>query len=185
MPLKKFVFVLLLVQVFMLPSSWAVSDSAEPKKWLLKQEGVFTLEIEQRMPDALVAFYIGRGMSSASSTKYANSCVFLARLTNTSKDIKLGSDFSKWRIVYQKKKMAIPSTEYWLSQWKETKESSSSQIAFQWSQFPAIQNHDPGDWYQGMFATKLAAGEKFDLQVVWTENGVQKERLLSGLICAN
>lgn len=152
--------------------------------WIVKTPNDISFEFIQRIPDQTRAFYIARNFSAEAASEYATACIFQTILTNNSKDKVVKINLSNWRVIKNNKKIPLQLDSDWQQKWIKMNLSKSSRIAFRWSQFPTIQEHKPGDWFQGMLAANLLPDTKFNLYIQWKVNDKVHEATIQNLQCA-
>lgn len=59
--------------------------------------------------------------------------------------------------------------------------SQAARLAFRWAQLPPEQHYAPGEWNQGMLATGLPPGHRFDVIARWTLAGETCEGRLNNV----
>jgi len=78
----------------------------------------------------------------------------------------------------------LRSVDEWMALWQRRGLSEPARIAFRWAQFPPEQEYEPGEWNQGMLATGLPPGSRFDLVARWRVGDKTHEGVLSDVRCA-
>lgn len=153
-------------------------------RWIDTAPSGVRFTLVQRIPDQTRSFYIDKGFSLKAANKYASACVMQTIFNNNTSDKTVTFNLANWRVIHDGTSKPIKLRKEWLSDWKKLKVPMSAQIAFRWSQFPTYQKHSPGDWFQGMIAVGLKPGSKFDLKIVWTEDGVVHTGIMKNIQCA-
>lgn len=151
-------------------------------RWIMTTPSGVNFTLAQRVPDQTRSFYIARGFSQKAANQYAVSCVFQTIVHNDSRKA-MSFDLSDWRVIFDGRERPIRSTAQWQEQWETIGVPKSARIAFQWSQFPTVQKHDPGDWFQGMIAAGLPPQSTFALKIVWREDDTRHEAVMTDLVC--
>lgn len=159
-------------------------DQVGSLHWTLETPSGVKFQLIQRVPDQTRSFYIARGFPAEAADRYATACVFQTIVENGSKDKELTIDLSQWTVQAGPDSHPLTLTEQWQQRWQDQGVSQSARIAFQWSQLPTVQRHAPGDWFQGMIATEIPPGEKFGLELHWSEDGQPHQAAFKGLECA-
>jgi hypothetical protein len=160
-----------------------VNPESGVESWQFRDDGVEIL-LQQIGPDQARAFFLGRGFQRAEVDHYASSCVFMTLVKNTSAR-PLHYRLDHWRYLRQD---GVPRRlklkHEWLREWKQRGTSPGAMIAFEWSQHPAQQTLEPGDWNQGMTTFAVPHGERFDLDVKWKIAGRTHAGRMSEVLCA-
>ncbi len=159
-------------------------DAVGSYHWTLEAPSGVTFEFIQRVPDQTRSFYLARGFSAETADRYATACVFQTIVKNGSQDHELSIDLKDWKVRANGTTRPLTLTEQWLDRWKTSGVSKTARIAFRWSQFPTVQHHAPGDWFQGMIAAEVPPTSKFDLVIHWREGGKQHTAMARNLQCA-
>lgn len=166
-------------------NQWNIQEESGLTRWFAEEPAGLHFELVQRLSQQTKAFYLGRGFTSTSIDKYANSCIFHTTLANNSNDASILVDLSNWRVIRSSgEKYKLNLVNDWQEHWQQHNVSKAAQIAFRFSQLPNYQNPGPGDWFQGMISIDLEEGEKFDLEIFWDSNGELKNMLLQDLQCS-
>lgn len=152
--------------------------------WTLQTENGVRFQLIQRVPDQTRSFYVARGFPLEAADRYATACVFQTIVENGTDNKELTIDLHDWEVRNNGNRRPLRLTGQWQRRWEETGVSDSARIAFQWSQFPTVQRHAPGDWFQGMIATEVPPDTEFGLVIRWKENGQPREAVLKQLECA-
>ncbi len=153
-------------------------------RWILDAPSGVRFQLVQRIPDQTRSFYIGRGFSLQAADEYASACVMQTIVNNNTPDQLVTFNLADWRVVHDGRSRPLKLTKAWQQRWEQLNIAQPARIAFQWSQFPNVQRHEPGDWFQGMIAAELPGGESFDLEMTWAENGVTKTATFKDIQCA-
>lgn len=169
-----------------MPATVRVREDAETGtyRWILAVPSGPLFQLVQRVPDQTRSFYIGRGFPHEAADRYASACV-MQTLFNNNGDRTVSFDLADWRILHDGAERPLQPTAAWQRQWERLGVAPPARIAFQWSQFPNVQRHDPGDWFQGMIAAGLPPGSTFALKLVWSEDSRVRTALMDGLVCAD
>lgn len=163
-----------------------VDEDAQLPFWEWRSDTV-SLRLVQRLPDQTRAFFMGRGFSKDHAERIAQSCIFQTVYKNVSpaeSQRVFKYDLRKWQVIRNGKAQSLKLREVWEQEWIEAKVSSSAKIAFSWSLIPTQQNYQPQDYNWGMTSYNLPPGTKFDLKMVWTQDGVERTGLIKGVECA-
>jgi len=153
-------------------------------RWIVDAPSGVRFQLVQRVPDQTRSFYIGRGFALEAADRYASACVMQTIVNNNTADRILALDLANWRVVHGGRKRPLKLTAQWQQEWEQRGVPESARIAFQWSQLPNTQVHQPGDWFQGMIAAELPPASVFDLQISWNENGTEHTATIKDLQCA-
>ncbi len=156
-------------------SSWKIDD------------GNFELELAQLLPDQTRAFFLARGFSKQIANTIATSCIMQTIGRNSAeKEISasIDVDLKRWRMLHNGAESPVKLKEQWDSEWSAGEVIDAARLAFRWATFPTQQNFAHGDYGWGMTSFGLVPGERFDLKVVWSAAGVQKEAWIRGIQCA-
>lgn len=151
--------------------------------WETRTHGV-TLAFTQIFPDPARAFYLNRGFPPEAAERYATACVYMAVLRNDAALGELSFRLDDWRVRSEGQSRSLPSVESWGAQWRASGLTEAARIAFRWAQFPPEQEYAVGEWNQGMLATGLPPGSRFDLIARWTVAGKSYEGKLENVVCA-
>lgn len=150
--------------------------------WETRAHGA-TLRLTQILPDQARAFYVARGFRAEDAEPYALACVFMTVLRNDAAPAALGFRLADWRVRVNGEERLLTSVDDWMSQWQRRGLAESARIAFRWAQFPPEQEYERGEWNQGMLATGLPAGSRFDLVARWQVAEKTYEGVLSDVRC--
>lgn len=151
--------------------------------WEMHRDGV-TLSLTQLLPDQVRAFYVNRGFELSDAEVFANACVYMAVMRNQSADGVISFRQADWEVHTGEGSRPVPPVESWLRQWEERGVPQPARLAFRWAQLPPEQHYAPGEWNQGMLATGLPPGSRFDLTARWTLAGETFEGRLTDVRCA-
>jgi hypothetical protein len=151
--------------------------------WEAQTQGV-TLSLTQLLPDQVRAFYVNRGFDLADAAVFAGACVFMTVLRNDAAPGELSFRLADWRVRQGTEARGLPPLDDWLAQWQGRGVSEAARIAFRWAQFPPEQTYAPGEWNQGMLATGLPPGSRFDIIARWTVAGRDFEGRLADVQCS-
>ena len=167
--------------------SQSVDEQAALASWKI-DDGNFELELTQLLPDQTRAFFLARGFSKQIANTIATGCIMQIIGRNSAEqgasDSVIDVDLKQWRMLHEGSEGPIKLKEQWDSEWPADKVSDTARLAFRWATFPTQQNFAPGDYGWGMTSFGLAPGERFDLRVVWTVAGVEKDAWIRGIQCA-
>jgi hypothetical protein len=144
-----------------------------------------TVSLTQLLPDQVRAFYVARGFDLADADVFAEACVYMTVLRNDTAPGELGFRLSDWEVHHDGQIRSIPTLDEWLTRWQERGVPDSAQLAFRWAQFPSEQRYAPGEWNQGMLATGLPPGSRFDLIARWTIGDQTYEGRLDDVRCTD
>jgi hypothetical protein len=144
-----------------------------------------SLSLTQLLPDQIRAFYVARGFDLADADVYAGACVYMTVLRNDTAPGELDFRLSEWEIQHHEEVLALPPLDDWLAQWAARGVPDSARLAFRWAQFPSEQSYAPGEWNQGMLATGLPPGGRFDLIARWTIADQTYEGRLDDVRCTD
>jgi hypothetical protein len=147
-----------------------IQHTIDPKtnieSWQMQDNGI-EVTLIQIGSDQARGFFLARGFKRADVDYYAASCVIATVVKNRSSS-PISYRLANWR--YEKGDgvaRKLKPKDDWLREWKQRGVSSSARIAFEWSQHPAGQTLEPGDWNQGMTTYQVPHGSRFDLTVKW------------------
>jgi hypothetical protein len=132
------------------------------------QDHGVTVSLTQLLPDQVRAFYVARGFDLDDAEVFARSCVYMTVLRNDTAPGTLDFRLSDWEIQYDGEVRPVPPLDDWSAQWAARGVPDAARLAFRWAQFPSEQSYAPGEWNQGMLATGLPSGSRFDLIARWT-----------------
>ncbi len=164
----------------------SVDEQTDLASWKM-HDGNFELELTQLLPDQTRAFFLARGFSKEIANAIATACIMQTIGRNSAEQGVPGSidvDLKQWRMLHDGAESPIKLKEQWDSEWSATEVSDAARLAFRWATFPTQQNFAHGDYGWGMSSFGLVPGERFDLKVVWSAAGVQKESWIRGIQCA-
>ncbi len=162
--------------------------------WKLN-EGNFQLELIQRSPEQTRSFFQGRGFSVKVADDIATSCVFQTIGRNTEAENNTESvtvNLTEWQLAItskqaqadKKQTISIKLKEDWNKEWKGTKVSSASRIAFRWATYPTEQRFDPGgDFNWGMISFGPKPDTTFDLHIVWKQGDKTHDAWIKQMQC--
>jgi hypothetical protein len=143
------------------------------------------LSLTQLLPDQVRAFYVARGFDLDDADVFAEACVYMTVLRNDTAPGELDFRLSDWEVEHKGETRALPPLDDWLAQWEARGVPDSARLAFRWAQFPAEQSYAPGEWNQGMLATGLPPGSRFDLIARWTIADQTYEGRLDDVRCTD
>jgi len=153
--------------------------------WTLRS-GAISSELIQRLPDQTRAFFQGRGFPADSADRFARACVFQAIVWNVARGGQgpaVAIDLRRWRIEAGQGAAPLPVESVWQPIWESAGLSQAARIAFRWSLFPTEQTFMPGDHGWGMIPFGPAPDARFDLSVVWSEDGAERSARLPAIHC--
>ncbi len=162
-----------------------VNPDSGVESWRLSDQGV-GITLMQITPDQAMAFFQGRGFDRASAAHFASQCTFMTIVRNESVPHALSYALKDWRVYPEQgppKKLKLKDA--WMKEWLRRKIPPPAQLAFEWSQLPVTQTFETGDWNQGMTTYPLAPGNRFNLEVRWSVEGVVHQTLLKNIRCAD
>ncbi len=164
-----------------LEASPAVEHRVDPQTgaehWMISRDGV-TLELTQRTPEQVEAFYLGRGFPPELARRIAGFCVLVVALRNQSQ-APIRYELDRWRYVTPDGKARIPRPkEDWIREWREYG------VIFGFSQLSGAQTFQPGDWNGAMVTFEVPHGGRFDLHYQWTTQGREITGTIEGVRCA-
>lgn len=161
-------------------------ETAQLPFWEWRDESV-SVRLVQRLPDQSRAYFTARGFNREHAELIARSCVFQTIYKNVAKpgsDRLIEYDLSKWKIYSGGKELSLKLRDDWETQWSKLGVSQKAKIAFKWSLLPTRQSYKPQDYNWGMTVYGMKPGSRFDLQMLWTENGAEKKATLKNMECA-
>jgi hypothetical protein len=151
--------------------------------WETQAHGV-AFSLTQLLPDQVRAFYVSRGFALAEADVFAGACVYMAVLRNDAAPGEIRFRLADWQVRQGGATHTLRPVDDWLVQWQARGVSEAARIAFRWAQLPPEQSYAPGEWNQGMVATGLAPGSRFDLIARWTVVGQDYEGRLDDVDCS-
>lgn len=182
-------FVVIFILIYT-PAMADVTRSADEQTGLVSwkmHDANFELELTQLLPDQTRAFYLARGFSKETANRLATGCIMqtIGR-NNADKGVQgaVDMDLRRWRMLHGGVEGPIKLKEQWDSEWPSGEVSDTARLAFRWATFPTQQDFMPGDFGWGMTSFGLAPGQRFDLKIVWSAAGVQKQVWIKGIQCA-
>jgi hypothetical protein len=144
-----------------------------------------TVSLTQLLPDQVRAFYVARGFDLDDADVFAAACVYMTVLRNDTAPGTLEFRLSDWEVRHNGAVRSLPPLDDWLAQWAARGVPDAARLAFRWAQFPAEQSYAPGEWNQGMLATDLPPGSRFDLIARWTIADQTYEGRLDDVRCTD
>lgn len=153
--------------------------------WTLR-DGALSVDLVQRLPDQTRAFFEGRGFSAAAADEFARACVFQAILANAASGGSapvVSIDLRRWHVDAGQGPGPLPVEAGWQPRWQAAGLSEAARIAFRWALFPTEQTFMPGDHGWGMIPIGPAPDTRFDLSLVWSEDGVEHTARLTSIHC--
>lgn len=154
--------------------------------WEWRTETI-SVRLVQRLPDQSRAYFTARGFSKEHAETIAQSCVFQTIFKNTAKggsEHLIQYDLSKWKIIANRQNYKLKMREQWMQQWDKVGVSTKAKVAFKWSLLPTQQIYKAQDYNWGMTLYGLPPASRFDLLMVWEENGAEKSVIIKNLECA-
>ncbi|WP_455208016.1 hypothetical protein [Kaarinaea lacus] len=151
------------------------------------RDDVMSIRLVQRLPDQTRAFFMARGFSKSHAEIIAQSCIFQTVYKNIATPAKpavIEYDLSQWRVLYKGETRSLKLKEAWQTEWEKLNAPQSVRIAFLWSLIPTRQRYEPQDYNWGMTSYDLLPGEKFDLEMVWHQDGVKRTGHIRNIECA-
>lgn len=182
--------VLLFSILLPVPAMAGVTQSVDEQTALVSWKmdgGNFELELAQLLPDQTRAFFLARGFSKKIANTIATGCIMQTIGRNSAEKGVQGAvdvDLKHWRMLHEGAESPIKLKEQWDREWLSGEVSDTARLAFRWATFPTQQNFAPGDFGWGMTSFGLVPGERFDLKVVWSVAGVEKEAWIRRIQCA-
>ncbi len=161
-------------------------EDAQLPFWEWRSDTISVRQV-QRLPDQSRAYFAARGFAKEHAETIAQSCVFQTIYKNNAKagsDHLIQYDLSKWDIVVGGKNHKLKLREEWMEKWNTLGISTKAKVAFNWSLLPTRQTYKAQDYNWGMTLYGLPPASKFDLRMVWTENGIEKTALIKNMECA-
>ncbi|MCP4125927.1 MAG: hypothetical protein GY753_02550 [Gammaproteobacteria bacterium] len=171
-----------------IPQVWAgqittIDPQTGAKTWKIHTNGV-SISLTQLLPDQLRAFYLNRGFTLNQIEGYATACVYTLILRNDNAPGTVHFVQSEWSLVSSGGSRSPMDTEGWLQRLQQAGATKPALIAFRWAQFPSEHEYAPnGDWNQGMLATDLPAGSRFDFIARWNIDGKPHQGVLTDVRC--
>ncbi len=171
-----------------IPQAWAgQTQTRDPQTgaetWKIHSNGV-SITLTQLLPDQLRAFYLNRGFTLNQIEAYATACVYTLILRNDNAPGTVHFVQSEWSLVSSGGSRSPVDTEDWLQRLQQAGATNPALIAFRWAQFPSEHEYAPnGDWNQGMLATDLPAGSRFDFIARWNIDGKPHQGVLTDVRC--
>ncbi len=144
-----------------------------------------SISLTQLLPDQVRAFYVARGFELADADVFAGACVYMTVLRNDTAPGELDFRLSDWEVRHNDEVRLLPPLDDWSAQWAARGVPDAARLAFRWAQFPAEQAYAPGEWNQGMLATGLPPGSRFDLIARWTIADQTYEGRLDDVRCTD
>lgn len=176
--------------LFPAPAMAGVTQSVDEQTALVSwkiDDGNFELQLTQLLPDQTRAFFQARGFPKETADSIATGCIMQSIGRNRGKQETPGSidvDLKQWRMLHDGSEDPIKLKEQWDSEWPAGEVSDAARLAFRWANFPTQQDFAPGDFGWGMTSFALPPGRYFDLKVVWSVAGVEKNAWIRGIQCA-
>jgi hypothetical protein len=154
-----------------------VDPQTGAEHWVVSRDGV-TLELTQRTPEQVQAFYLGRGFPPELARRIADYCVLVVALRNQSRD-PIRYELDRWRYLPPDGTVRSPRPkEDWIREWREYG------VIFGFSQLSGAQTFQPGDWNGAMVTFEVSHGGRFDLHYQWTTQDREITGTIKGVHCA-
>ena len=151
--------------------------------WETQAHGV-TLSLTQLLPDQVRAFYVNRGFDLPDADIFARACVFMTVMRNDAAPGEL-SVFA-WPIGRSNRLVRLGGCPLGrlagAVAGARGERGGAGRLPL--GAFPPEQIYAPGEWNQGMLATGLAPGSRFDLIARWTVAGQAYEGRLDDVRCS-
>jgi hypothetical protein len=154
--------------------------------WEVRDSGV-SIRLVQRLPDQTRGYFEARGFDATAVERIARGCVFQTVFRNLSPDGPAGTidyDLREWVAVARGRKSGLKTREDWERDWVSMQVPGPAQTAFRWSLLPTRQTYRPGDYNWGMSMIELRPGTRFNLTVVWRQDGARRSALIRDIVCA-
>lgn len=171
--------------VGMLVSSGVDAEARLPY-WEVKDEAV-SIRLVQRLPDQTRAFFMARGFKPNDIEPVALSCVFQTIVKNSSLQtapVTMEYHLRDWTVHVGGQEKKMKTREDWKPVFRARKISPPAQLAFEWALLPTRQEYRAGDYGWGMSVFGLKPGTRFDLDLVWKQNGQPYRARISNIECA-
>jgi hypothetical protein len=163
----------------------------QQQSWLLITDEGLELKIAQITPDQAHGFFLARGFPSQVAHDIATHCPMQTVIKNTGtakKGVAITVLLKEWQVKHESALKGVKLKEVWQKEWQDKQEiSAAAKLAFRWATFPSEQTFRPrGDYNWGVTTIGLssATARSFDLNVVWYQNGVQKNQWIYAMTCA-
>ncbi len=163
-----------------------IDAEAQLPYWEIAQ-GNIAVRFVQRLPDQTRGFFQARGFSAADAERIAQSCVFQTIFKNVAPAASQGAidyNLKEWVIHASGKKRQMKTREDWQQEWTTRRVPPAAQLAFEWSLIPTRQRYGAGDYNWGFSIFDLGPGTRFDLDLVWREDGTRRSARINGIVCA-
>jgi hypothetical protein len=154
--------------------------------WEAKDAAV-SIRLVQRLPDQTRAFFLARGFKVDQIEPVALSCVFQTIVKNTSTKaapVTMTYDLRDWVIHAGGAKHKMKTREDWKPVHEASGVSPPARLAFDWALLPTRQEYNAGDYGWGMSVFGLKPGARFDLELVWQQDGRPRRARLKDIECA-
>ena len=163
----------------------------QQQSWLLTTDDGFELKITQITPDQAHGFFLARGFPSLIAHDIATHCPMQTVIKNTGtekKGVAITVLLKEWQVKHENDLQGVKLKEAWQKEWQDKQDISvAAKLAFRWATFPTEQTFRPsGDYNWGVTTIGLPSvtAHSFDLNVVWYQNGVQKNQWIYAMTCA-
>lgn len=163
-----------------------IDAEAKLPYWEIAQ-GDVSVRLVQRLPDQTRGFFQARGFSAADAERIAQSCVFQTIFKNVAPARRQGAidyNLKEWRVRAGGQQRQLKTREDWRREWTGRGVSPAAQLAFEWTLIPTRQRYGAGDYNWGFSIFNLAPGTRFNLDLVWRENGARRAGRIDGIVCA-
>jgi hypothetical protein len=184
------VVLLLLLACAAMPARAELRRSVNPDNglqgWHFSSSDV-EIELIQRLPDQTRALFMNHEFSRAVIEQLALSCMFQTIIRNTGTpgtDRTVSVDLAQWRMRHDGNRGGILLKEPLLASWSDEQASPAARLVVRWGMFPTQQDFQPGDYNWGLTAYGIPPGSRFDLEVVWMEDGERLSAEIADIFCA-
>ena len=163
-----------------------MDDEAQLPYWEIANEAM-SIRLVQRLPDQTRGFFQARGFSVEDSDLIAQNCVFQTVFRNRSTaqgPVMIEYDLLEWTVHTDGAEGRPKTREHWKKVWAGRGAPPAAQLAFEWGLLPTRQSYGPGDYNWGLSLYGLPHGARFDLDVVWRQNGERRGARLKNVQCA-
>lgn len=163
-----------------------IDAEAQLPYWEIVQ-GDISVRLVQRLPDQTRGFFQARGFAAEDAERIAQSCVFQTIFKNVAPTASQGAieyNLKEWVVHAGGKKRQMKTREDWQQEWTARRVAQAAQLAFAWSLIPTRQRYGAGDYNWGFSIFDLAPGTRFDLDLVWHQDGARRRARIDGIVCA-
>lgn len=150
-------------------------------------EGNIEIELIQRLPDQTRALLMNHKFSREVIEQMALSCMFQTIIRNTGKATAGGIvaiDLTTWRMTHAGETRQLMMKEPLLDSWTDADADPAAKLVVRWGMFPTRQEYLPGDYNWGLTAFGVPPGSRFDLDVVWRDDGAVRRGVIRDIACA-